>query len=121
MTPRDPLGGPREGEHLLRSLTRDLTRESGSRAAGPCPDDEQIASFAEGRLDAGARARVASHVSACEACGGVVAALAESAELDAPASSRMRRRWPLRLAAAAAALLAIALGWQWLGRSPGTG
>ncbi len=42
---------------------------------GPCPDEERIAAFSQGRLDAAERGAVESHLDGCSACSRVVADL----------------------------------------------
>lgn len=51
-----------------------------ARAPDPCPDDNRLAGYAEGRLPAAARPALEAHLSRCEACRGLVAAFADGSE-----------------------------------------
>jgi hypothetical protein len=102
---------------------------TGSRVTG-CPDPETLAAFVDGRLDVDARARVEAHVADCEDCLFIVSESVRFRDADAgaaPAASRSaegaqqgwsRRRWLAAggtLAAAAALVLAVRVGWDVLG------
>jgi hypothetical protein len=68
---------------------------SGLSPAGPCPDAEAIAAWADGRLDASARQAIEAHAAGCERCLGVLAALAVT---DAPAPATVHA-FPAKVAA----------------------
>lgn len=52
--------------------------DQGASAASVCPDDDALATFAQGVGPAGERARVDEHVKACRACADVLAATADT-------------------------------------------
>jgi Putative zinc-finger len=87
-------------------------------ATAPCPPLEDLAAYADGRLDAAERARVTEHLASCERCYALflgVADALEEEEAAAAAADPPRGRpgaWPWR-AAAAAATLAAAAGIAW--------
>jgi len=92
-------------------------RSTLTAAPGDCPGDEALAALALGELDGEARARVADHVVACARCADDVRLLGEMHR----EASRGRTRWPgLRVAAAAAAVVAVAAGLLLHGRVPAT-
>src|SRR5262245_25830597 len=82
-------------EHLLRRLPRLPA------AATPCPDDNALAAFSEGRLSEEAAAAVEAHVAQCERCRGDVALLASEVARDAHEGA------PPRAAAGGGRLLSI--------------
>lgn len=90
----------------------------------PCPDLEDLAAFADGRLAAGRRAAVVEHLASCEGCYEVYAeTLRVSEELaaveDEPANDELapvvvhprsfRWAWPAAAALAAAAAIVLVL------------
>lgn len=108
MSPSDPSDKERLVRNLLRKV--DLARAG---AAEPCPDENLLAGFAEGRLAPGERGPIAVHLEHCRACGAIVAELAESAVVAAgdgaprvlPVLSRT-----FLLAAAALLVVGVAIG-----------
>jgi hypothetical protein len=76
------------------------------RAAGPCPDENTLAAFAEGRGTAAVREDIERHVADCPDCQQVVACVADAAAV----TTLPRRNLVARavLAAAAVALVAFA-------------
>ena len=93
-------------------FVRQLAADQG--AAGPCPDENALAAFAEGRLAATARESIERHASACPDCQEVLAGLASAPLLrTVPAS-----RWAVRAILAAAALVLIAFAVHRLVRPP---
>lgn len=61
-------------------------------APGACPDDNQLAGYAEGRLPAARRPALEAHLARCEVCRGLVAATAEGAAADAVGGGRQLRQ-----------------------------
>jgi hypothetical protein len=114
-----------DDERVGRFLVDRASRSAGTRG-GPCPDDNDLAGFAEGRLPDAKRTAVLAHVADCDACTAVVSAVAS--EGDAAGSdrtsgrpgasvvslddARRRRtfRWVLIAAAAAAAGVVAVIG-----------
>jgi hypothetical protein len=91
--------------------------DASTRETPECLDDPTLAAFAEGALDAGARAAALPHLATCARCRGVVASVARSLadsgvarEVAALEGRGRRRLFRIGLPAAAAAiLLAVAL------------
>ncbi|MBK8974352.1 MAG: hypothetical protein IPM29_00340 [Planctomycetes bacterium] len=106
MLPPDRHGADDAG--LVRHLA------GARRAAGPCPDENALAAFAEGRGAAAARESIERHVADCPDCQEVVACVAPSATVR----TLPRRARKARAVLAAAALVLVALGAHWLLRSP---
>lgn len=86
-------------------------------AAGPCPDADLLAGFAEGRLPAGPTATVEAHASACAPCRKVLVALGTAPGTAEPAAEGRQPRWLLGLAALL--LAAVGAGWLLLREGPG--
>lgn len=80
-----------------------MTREPGRK---DCLEPEEVAAFAEGRLDAGRRAAVVAHLDGCEDCMTEVALAIGAHQRENVAPARSRR---VRIAAALAAGVAIAV------------
>jgi len=92
-----------------------------TRRVDACPDAETLAAFLDGRLTASERAHVLEHVADCDACGFVVAEIAQAAAaapedvepIPAPVWWKSRRViWSASAAAAfaTAAMLLLAVG-----------
>jgi hypothetical protein len=91
---------PRDDE-IVRFLVRHGRSAAGAARDGPCPGDEALARFAEGRTLPAERDPVERHVASCPDCQGLVAALAVPLE----AEPRLRRPLGLLRPRAAAAFL----------------
>lgn len=77
-----------------------------------CPDEAVLADFVDGRLNAGQRAPVITHLLSCARCRGLVKATARFVAETAAEPTWLGRRWvrwsvPLGLAAAAALVLFV--------------
>jgi hypothetical protein len=112
--PRDPTSM----DLVRQALTASAMGEATTAA---CLDDDTIAAFAEGTLDAVARATAVSHLAICRRCRTAVASVART--LDDPAVSRQiarvdegrtRRLWRIALPAAAAAAILVAVVPRWM-------
>ncbi len=70
-----------------------------------CPDAEMLAAWSDGGLRAEERARVENHAAACGRCQAHLAALARTADVEAPATPRasVLRLWPWLVPTAGAA------------------
>lgn len=111
-------------EALLPRLSELAARPAAE--AAPCPDELQLAGYAEERLLPGERDALETHLASCSRCRESVAALArenaapaDPEEAPRPAVERGRAPTLLRFAPllAAAAALLLALGW-WMARAP---
>lgn len=121
-------------EHLRSLLTAGAAHDPGR--SPPCPDEQQIAGYVDGGLDAAERERVELHLADCGRCLELVGLLCREQEADAidplthdvvtharaGVSRGPQRRWRLapQWAAAAALVLVVPLLLQ-LGRSPDRG
>ena len=63
-----------------------------SPADPPCPTDDALAAFVEGRLEHSDRSRLVDHVDACAGCAGVLTAYAQSYARDPNVRAVVRLR-----------------------------
>ena len=110
-------------EEDLLNLLRSRSWHS-SRSATSCPDEGEVAAFAEGRLPDSTRDRFEEHLAVCESCLGTAAILLrlrDSEAIEVPPDLRRRavqllpghrqpwwhRQWRVALPAAAGLILAV--------------
>ncbi|MEP7117428.1 MAG: zf-HC2 domain-containing protein, partial [Acidobacteriota bacterium] len=102
--PIDNAPGP-PPDPLVAAVLR-ATRDA---AAGPCPDADVLALYADHALDRAELAHVAAHLPECARCQAIVAAYVRASEGELPVN------WPEQVAAAAAgASGSWFTGWRWL-------
>src|SRR5262245_30424723 len=106
-----------DDERLVAQGLAGTAPGSDRAAPGPCPDDDLLMGWAEGRLAADLDAQVETHASRCETCRSLVAGLAKDGALTpiaspARASGRLLR-FPARAWAVAASVLVAAVVGVW--------
>lgn len=99
------------------------------RGVSACPDENELAAFADGRLPDEARGRVALHIADCARCLDQVTFLESAGNLEArvpdrlleqarqlPQKDRGRKRFQFAAAAAAVVLVSVLAPWFWFHR-----